>query len=232
MPYIFLDESGQFTKYNDEKYFVVGSFTVGNIRRTEKQFRSWQRVKFPRKLRNQPEIKFSEIKINDKLRLRTLKFIANLDVRIHFGYLLKKNIPEDYRIAKNKLKSGHLYTNIIGEILEMYLPISDKEFRVLCDKRHLKGIKQSEFKSILKSRLLPQVPQNTIIQIEMIDSKSNANIQIADWISGALAWYLEKKHLGEGCYRILKNNLLGEGKELFKGYWENKFIKQKPQSND
>lgn len=211
---------------------MVGSFTVGNIRRTEKQFRSWQRTKFPRKLRCQPEIKFSEINIDESLRLKTLTFIANLDVRVHFSYLLKKNIPNDYRATKSKLRSGYLYTNIIGEILEMYLPISDKEFRVFCDKRHLKGIKQSEFKSILKARLLPQLPQGTVIQIEMVDSKSNTNVQIADWIAGALAWYLEKKHLGEECYRVLKNNLLGEGKELFKDYWENKFIKQKPQSND
>ena len=68
MPHIFLDESGQLAKRTNEKYFIVGSFTIGNPRRTEKQFRSWQRKKFPRKLRYQAEIKFSEIKIKDKLR--------------------------------------------------------------------------------------------------------------------------------------------------------------------
>lgn len=222
MPIIFLDESGQFTKYANEKYFVIGSFTVGNPRRTEKQFRVWQRTKFPKKLRHQPEIKFSEIKIEDALRLKTLNFIANLDVRIHFSYLLKKNIPDDYK-KKNKLESGLLYTNIIGETLEMYLPVTDKEFRVFCDKRHLKGIKRSEFKKILKSRLLPQLPQGSLIQIEMVDSASNMNIQIVDWISGAIAWYLENKKLGQDCFQIFKNNLLGEGKELFKDYWGNKF---------
>lgn len=229
MPYIFLDESGQFTKYNNEKYFIIGSFTVGNQRRTEKQFRMWQRKKFPKRLRHQPEIKFSEVNISDNLRLKTLKFIADLDVRIHFSYLLKKNIPDAFRIEKNKFKSGHLYTNIIGQTLEMYLPINDKEFRVFCDKRHLKGIKRSEFKSILKSRLLPQLPQNAIIQIEMVDSKSSANIQIADWVSGALAWHLEEKPLGKECYLAVKNNLLGEGEELFKEYWEGKFGNKKPQ---
>lgn len=233
MPYIFADESGQFSKHNNEKYFVVGSFTVGNQRRTEKQFRAWQRTKFPKKLRLQPEIKFSEINIEDRLRLKTLKFIANLDVRIHFTYLLKRNIPEDFRILKNKFRSGHLYTNIIGETLEMFLPISDAEFRVFCDKRHLKGIKRSEFKSILKARLLPQLPKDAIIQIEMIDSKQNANIQIADWIVGALARFLERKVLGDECYKILKNNIIGEGRELFKDYWENKFNNKKiPTDND
>lgn len=66
------------------------------------------------------------------------------------------------------------------------------------------------------TRLLPQLPAGTIIQIEPIDSTTNANIQIADWISSSLARYFEKKHLGEEIYQILKNNLLKEeGKELF-----------------
>ena len=51
----------------------------------------------------------------------------------------------------------------------------------------------------------------------MIDSTSNANIQIADWISGALARYFEKGKNGNEFYKVFKNNLLGEGKEFFKG---------------
>lgn len=201
---------------------MVGSFTVGNPRRTKKQFRFWQREKFPRKILYQPEIKFSEVKVSGSLRLRTLKFISDLDVRIHYAYLLKQNIPSNYR-TKDRLESGLLYTNVIGETLEMYLPSEDKEFRVFCDQRHLKGIKRSDFKKILINRLLPQLPQKTIIQIEMIDSAKNANIQIADWVSGALAWFLEDKKMGDEFYQILKNNLLGEGKELFKNFWESKY---------
>lgn len=216
MAYIFLDESGQFNKQDRENYFVVGSFTVGNRRRTEKQFRSWQRSRFPRRLRYQLEIKFGNIKISNDLRLRTLKFIANLDVRIHYAYLLRKNIPYNYW-KKNRLQSGLLYTNVIGETLEMYLPLKDPEFRAFCDERHLKGFKRSEFKNILKARLLPQLPAGTSIQIEMLSSTTEANIQIADWITGALARYLEQKELGQEYYEILKNNLLRpEGKELFK----------------
>ncbi len=224
MACIFLDESGQFTKHNNEEYFVVGSFIVGDKNRTNKRFRSWHKTRFPRKMRNQPEIKFSEVKINSKLRLKTLKYISDLDVRIHYSYLLRKNIPDTYK-NKNKLESGRLYTNIIGETLEMYLPTNDLEFRVFCDKRHLKGIKPSEFKSILKNRLAPQLPAGTIIQIEMINSTFDANIQIADWIVGALAWHLEGKELGGECFNILKNNLLKDGKELFKDHWDKKYNK-------
>mgnify|MGYP001575996483 FL=1 len=155
------------------------------------------------------------MQIKDKLRLRTLQFISNLDVRIHYAYLSRKNIPYNYW-RKDKLQSGLLYTNVIGETLEMYLPLNDSEFRAFCDERHLKGLKRSEFKTTLKARLLPRLRKDTIIQIEMMNSVTNANIQIADWITGGLARYLEKKELGEECYRILKNNLLlPEGKELF-----------------
>lgn len=216
MAYIFLDESGQFVKRDHEKHFVVGSFTVGNPRRTQKQFRCWQQSKFPRKMRNLPEIKFSEAKISESLRLNTLKFISNLDIRIHFCYLCRENIPIDYW-HKEKLQSGLLYTNIIGELLEMYLPINDMEFRVFCDRRHLKGITRAEFKNILHARMLPKLSPKTIFQIEMVDSITSPNIQIADWISGALAGFLEKKKLGQQFYQVLKNNILtGEGKELFK----------------
>ena len=71
MAYIFLDESGQFTRTNHEKYFVVASFVVGDYRRTEKKFRSWQDSKFPRKMRGQSEIKFSDPKIDPCLKLKT-----------------------------------------------------------------------------------------------------------------------------------------------------------------
>ncbi len=219
--YIFLDESGQFTKHNDEQYFVVASFTVGEPRRTEKALRGWYRNKFPKRMHCQSEIKFSDKKISDHLRLKTLKFISNLDVRINYIYLLRKNIPVDF-YHKDKLLSGHLYTHIIGELLEMYLPTDDLEFRVFCDQRHLKGITRSEFKRSLKAHLLPKLPARAIVEIEMLDSTSNTNIQIADWIVGALTWAFENKKLGKECKDILRNNILGTGKELFKTSWEDK----------
>ena len=89
-----------------------------------------------------------------------------------------------------------------------------------------------EFKKILINRLLPQLPKGVIVQVEMFDSAQNVNIQIADWVVGALAWFLEDKHLGNEFYQILKNNLLGKGKELFKDYWETKYKDKKPNRID
>ena len=52
----------------------------------------------------------------------------------------------------------------------------------------------------------------------MLDSTCNANIQIADWIVGAIAYYYEGKLLGDDYYEILKNNIINK-KELFKNNW-------------
>lgn len=142
--YIFLDESGQFTKHNHENYFIVGTFTIGDQRRTDKAMRSWFQSRFPRKMKTQSEIKWSANNIDDPLRLKTLKHIAKLDIRIRYGYLLRKNIPVSYR-KKGKIESGVLYTNIIGEILEKYVPTDDKNLYIFCDKRSLKGMTKRQF---------------------------------------------------------------------------------------
>ena len=216
MAYIFLDESGQFTKHNNEEYFVVASFTVSEPRRTEKKFKGWCKTRFPKRMRGQNEIKWSTAGLTQDLRLKTLRYIAHLDVRIRFVYLLRNNIPETFT-KKDKLESGLLYTHVIGEMLNMYLPIEERELRVFCDRRHLKGMKETDFNKILMAQLLPNLPKNSIIQIGMKDSTADANIQIADWIAGALSWYLEAKPSGEEYFTIFKNNILGEGKELFQG---------------
>jgi len=214
MAYIFLDESGQFTKHNNEKYFVIGSFTVGDPKRTKKDFRTFCRQQFPKKMKNLSEIKWSATGISDKLRLKTVRFISKLDVRIRYIYFLKNNIPTGYRDG-NKFKDGLLYTNVAGELLDMYLPTIDEDLRLFCDQRRLSGMTNSKFKEIIKSRILPKLPKNCIVQIETVDSASNVNIQIADWISGALARYLENGKLGNEYYGILKENIIGGGKELF-----------------
>lgn len=212
--YIFLDESGQFNKHNDEEYFVIGSFTIGDPKRTAKEFHAFYRKHFPKKMRYQNEIKWSATGISDELRLKTLKHISKLDVRIRFIYLLRNNIPSEYR-KENKFKDGLLYTNIVGELLDMYLPTVDPEFRLFCDRRRLSGMTSRDFKQILETRVVINLPKNCVIQIETVDSVSNINIQIADWISGALARFLEKGHLGEECYSILRGNIFDKGKELF-----------------
>lgn len=218
MAYIFLDESGQFSKDGDNEYFVIASFTVADPRRSYNGFRAWMRSKMPRVMRDQPEVKFAETRIDDKLRLRTLKAITALGVRIRYTYLHKRNIPDEFRY-KGTLRDGHLYAHIVAETIESYLPTLDRELRIFCDERHLKGITRKEFKQNLEGHLLPLMPPGSLVQVDMAVSHENPNIQIADWIAGALSWYHNGRPLGQECYLALRNSLLGEGKELFKDQW-------------
>lgn len=221
--HIFLDESGSLTGKNG-RYFIVGSYTVGDPRRIGKAFRKWQNSKFPRKVKTQPEVKFNDSHLSDELRTRTLKFLAKQDVRIFYTYLKDNNIPAQYKAKDRSIKTGLLYREIIGDTLELYLPIIESEFRVFRDQRILKGVILSEFNEHLIARLLPLLPAKTLIQIQAMDSTSSPQIQVADWICGALARYHEQKPLGEDFYKILKNNIV-KAKELFSHYWKKKWEK-------
>lgn len=222
--HIFLDESGQFYKNHTEGYFVIGTFTVGDPRRTAKRFRAWCKTRFPKKMRKRPEIKYSDSGISKELRIKTVQYISKLDVRIRFTYIKRENIPEKFR-AKNSIESGLLYTHIVGETLQMYVSSADQIFHVFCDQRRLKGVRKTQFIEIVTTQLLPMCPKGTNIQIEMVDSEQYPNIQITDWVVGALAAYLNKKPLGKELFEVLHNNIIGEGAELFKEYWANKFEK-------
>ncbi|MFA4953925.1 MAG: DUF3800 domain-containing protein [Patescibacteria group bacterium] len=215
MATIFVDESGSFLPCNGQENFVIGSFTVGDPRRTAKEFKKWQSSKFPRKKRRQSEVKFSESGLSDDLRIRTIKFISSLDVRIRYGYLHCERLPFT-SYDQSGLREGYLYTQILGKILESYFPITELIFTVRCDQRRLKGLKQKDFIEILQARLLPIAPANSLIDIRQIDSTSDVNIQIADWIVGALASYLNNKPQGLKYYQILKGNVIGNPIELFK----------------
>lgn len=230
MAYIFLDESGQFNKKTNEFYFLIASFTVGEPKRTHKKFKSWCAIKFPKVMRKQSEIKFSDSGIDKNLKIRTLRQIAKMDARIFFTYLDCQNIPMEFR-DKKSLKSGLLYTQLVGETLDLYLPLREPLLHIFCDQRRLKGVGKQEFVDNLTARLLPNLAKGAQVRIQTVDSKQYPNIQIVDWIAGAIAAYLNKKEGGDEFYEILKNNIVAK-KELFKDYWMNNHNKQKTQSDD
>mgnify|MGYP001571681625 CR=1 FL=1 len=94
--------------------------------------------------------------------------------------------------------------------------------RIFRDQRILKGIVVSEFNNRLKDRLLPGLPNKITIQIQAMDSTTNPQIQVADWVCGAIARYHEQKPRGEECFNILRNNIVKQ-KELFSDYWTKKW---------
>jgi len=217
--FIFLDESGNFTGDRD-RYFIIGGFITGDHRRTSKAFRSWQVKKFPRKLRYKNEVKFSDTGLNDELRLKTLSAFTKHDIRVFYTLLKKENIPQEYK-KKRGLETGGLYTKVVSKTLNLLLPTTDLEFRVFRDKRHLKRITQSKFNEMLKLDPSPSLPAKALFQIEAVDSNTNPNIQIADWICGALFRYYNKRRNGDKFYVTIKNSIVAQD-ELFKDYWANK----------
>lgn len=155
--FIFLDESGNFTK-DKEPYFLIAGFITNNPRRTAKAFRKWQHTKFPKKLRWKNEVKFTSSGINQLLRLKTINYLSKQDLRIFYIFLDKNNIPLKYRTKKG-LETGLLYVQVVGRALEIILPIQENEFRVFLDKRPLKGISVEQFKETLRLKLLPDLPK-------------------------------------------------------------------------
>lgn len=109
MAYIFLDESGDFSKKGDNQYFVVASFMVDNPKKTYNDFRVWMRSKMPRVMRNLPEVKFSNKDVDEVIRRKTLKMISSFGVKINYSYLLKSNIPDEFKY-KGDLLDGDLYS--------------------------------------------------------------------------------------------------------------------------
>ncbi len=220
--FVFLDESGNFARDRDN-YFIVGGFVTGNPRRTAKEFRKWQRRKFPKKLRYKNEVKFNDTGLTDELRLKTLAYLAEQDIRIFYTFLKIENIPEEYR-KKKGIETGRLYAEVVAKSLELLLPTTDLEFRIFRDKRHLQSLTHTQFNEIIKFALLPQLSAKTLFQIEAVDSTSASNIQIADWVCGAFFRYYNQRKNGERFIATLKNNIVASD-ELFKNYWINKKLR-------
>lgn len=214
--YIFLDESGNFK--GDKGCFIAGGFITNNPKWTAKAFRKWQSLKFPKKVSHQTEVKFSASGLADKLKIKTLLYFTKQDIRIFYTFLNTRNIPAEFQKAKS-LESGHLYAEVIAETLRLLFPTSDLEFRIFLDERRLKNLTRVKFKETLRLNLLPKLPANAVLQIEMLDSTTNPNIQIADWICSALYRYHTKGKNGQVFFDTLRNNILFL-EELFKDYWE------------
>lgn len=221
--FTYLDESGNLTK-GSGNYFIVATFTVGDPHRIENAFRRWQRNKFPKKLKTQSEVKFNDPHLTDDLRLKTIKYLAKQDIRIFYTYLHITNIPKEYRKKGKVHESGLLYAEIVRATLELYVPITELEWIVIRDKRTLKGMSPKEFHERLKLILLPKLPPKMLFHAQAVDSTTSAQVQVADWICGALGRYYEKKAAGEQFYTYLKNNIVEE-KELFSEYWTKRWEK-------
>lgn len=221
--FVYLDESGNLTK-TKEMFFIIATYTVNDGARISKAFRKWQKSKFPRKLRDQAEVKFNDSHLTDELRLKTIEYLTKQDIRIFYTFLNSENIPEEYRKKGIVHETGLLYTEIVAATVELYLPFTEKELMVIRDQRSLKSVPLKMFNEKLNLRLLPQLPAKINFKIQAVDSTSSVQVQVADWVCGALGRFYEGKPKGEAFYTLLKKNIIEE-KELFLNYWTKKWEK-------
>jgi len=225
--FVFIDESGNLPGNKDE-IFVVGGFITSNPRRTAKAFRKWQHQHFPKKIRQKSEVKFSDTGLNEKLRIKTISYFTKQDIRIFYSFLKTRNIPLQYR-RKKTIETGFLYTEIVEQTLQLLLPTSDLKFRVFRDFRHLKSVSQRKFDESIKLGLMPSLPSKAVIQVESLNSQNSPNIQIADWVCGALFRHYNKGKNRKEYFNILKNSIVAS-KELFEDFWQNSYQNKKSPS--
>jgi len=216
--YIFFDESGNF-QGDKEKLFIVGGFITGNQRITAKAFRKWQHSKFTnKKLQYRTEVKFTDTRLTDKLRAQTLLYLTQQNIRIVYTFLKAENIPLEFR-KKSTIESGRLYTEIIAKTLDIIFPSAESKVILNLDHRSLKKVSQKEFKEALRLHLLLKLPKKASVYVNTVDSATDSNIQIADWICGALYRYHTKRKFGKEFYKILHSSITAS-EELFKDYWK------------
>lgn len=217
--FVYLDESGDFYggKGAVDNFFIVGGFVTGDPKRIARAFQKWRQKKFPKRIRYKSEVKFSDTDVTEKLRVETLQFLAEQDIRIFYTFLDTKNIPPQYR-KKKRVDGGLLYTELVAQTLNLLLPSTEQEFRIYRDHRHLVGVSQAQFNEIITVSLLTNLPAKTLIQIDAVDSTTNVNIQVADWICGAVSHYHHKKQHGDDYFAVVKNSIVAS-KEIFEDFW-------------
>lgn len=198
MYYIYIDESGNLIKNDKNTYIVICSFSTYDYIFTQKKIIAWFKNKLNKK--GIQEIKWSDRYISDAFRLKTLKYMLSLCIHIQYSYQKNLNIPIKY-FSKYGLETGKLYTDLVIKTIEKY-DIKDKtNIYVFCDKVSLKNIKTGYFIKFVEDYF--SLKYNKKIHVQMIHSYENPNIQIADWIAGAVHRFLRKGRLWMEIGQIL-----------------------------
>ena len=200
--YYFFDESGQMSFKTEESIFVVAGFYTDNPKEIQKKMKIWFQTKFPRNMKILSEIKWTA-KISDELRISTLTCLKNLDISIIFKFITKEELIKRY-FTFRKFDSTNVYTELLLEILHQHISSDTNTVYIFCDRRPLYNITSIDFIGMICRDLKKRVGTKIRIEMEMIDSTTSTGIQIADWIAGAIARYVEKGHLWKEIGQIFE----------------------------
>lgn len=200
--FIYVDEAGNFSG-KQHTHFVLAAFTTDAPRVTHKAFTATKQTKLSKRFRSYAEIKFSDAKIPRSFKIKALKRVCAENIGIYALILHKENIPKDLRGRKE----GLFYCHRVGELLQLCPLASITQARVFLDRRRLKGLTRKNFDTELRTYLAARLTAKTSIVIEHVDSTTNVNVQIADFIAGA---FFQKYERGnnefyrtiESCIRV------------------------------
>lgn len=206
--FVFLDEAGNF-RGNKDRYFVLAAFVTGNPRATRKCFLKAKRTKLPRKYRHYTELKFSDRVIPARFKKHVLRQLAKEDIWIYALLFDKNNMPAEL-LGHSE---GLTYCRLVGQLLELCPLAEASAIHVFLDRRHLKGLSRHEFNANLKAHLAFRLGPQVRLEIQHVDSTTNVNIQLADFVCGAI---FRKYERGDTEYYDIIAERIKIEEELFK----------------
>ncbi len=200
MKYIFLDESGELGfKDSSSKFFIITLLVCNEdslirLRRIIKKVRF---RKLKKKIRSIPELKGHGVPNN--IREIVLKKAISEKIEI-FAIILDKRKVYDYLKNKRNILYNYAANLILAECslsgsIKLIVDRSYKKFLV------------GEFDRYIKDRIFKNNP-DCKIEIEHIDSKKEAALQVLDFICWAIFRKYESQD--EYFYNIIKNKIVTE----------------------
>lgn len=200
----FIDESGSygfdFEKSDVSSHFIVTCIIIAE----EKLIEIENAVELVRKKYFQSgEMKSSKVKRNHSRRILILKELASIDFKIFALVVDKQRIYDgsglNYKKSFIKYLNGILYNDLTNFYPKLELcsdELGTKEF-------------MSEFRNYLIKNHAPNLLGE--YDVAFVNSKSNVLVQLADFISGTIAFGFERNKCCEeykGFYEIIKERLL------------------------
>lgn len=203
--HVFVDEVANFRGGRD-RYCIFTAFTTHQPRVTRKCFIRAKQTKLPRKYRHYTEIKFSDRVISAQFKKHVLRQLSQEEIRIYSLVFARDNLPGVLQQQADRL----IYCDLIGRLLELCPLAESQEVYLFLDSRNLKGLTRREFDMDLRKRLLPQLRKGARLEIQHIDSTTNVNIQVADFLCGAVFQKYERGNLE--YYTLIADRISAEEK--------------------
>jgi hypothetical protein len=201
--YVFLDEAGNL-RDDRNRHAVLVAFVTDQPKVTRKCFVRARQAKLPTKYQHYAEIKFSDRVIPDDFKKHVLRQLARTEIQIYALVVVKEHLPPEFRIQAE----GIIYCHLVGQLLELCGLEESNEVYLFLDRRSLQGLTRQEFDARLRHRLLCQLREGVRLEIQHPDSTTNVNVQVADFLCGAIFRKYERGN--QEHYALIERRIIAE----------------------